>query len=78
MNRYPLGVRGGWGVIGGTDRGHIRQIGSGNADATSTPAAISFMGFSIPIVRQRGVILRKGHGKDCSFPGPRIGAWGTW
>ena len=35
------------------------------------------MGFSIPIVRRRGIILRMGHGKDCSFPGPRIGTWGT-
>ena len=35
------------------------------------------MGFSIPIVRGRGVIIRKGHGKGCSFPGPRIGTWGT-
>jgi len=38
---------------------------------------ISFMGFSIPIVRRRGVILCKGRGKGCGFPGPGIGTWGT-
>jgi len=37
----------------------------------------SFPTFSISIVRRRGVILRMGQGKDCSFPDPRIGTWGA-
>jgi len=55
---------------GGTDRGDLRQIGPGNWDATLTPATISFRGLSIPIVRRRDVILRKGQGEDCRFPDP--------
>jgi hypothetical protein len=75
MDGYPRGVRGVGGYFGGTDRALLRQIGPRNVGATSTPAAISFMGFSIPIVRLRGIILRKGAGKGLSIP--RIGLWGT-
>jgi hypothetical protein len=56
--------------VEGTDRA-IPEIDPGNAEATSTSAAISFMGFTILIVRRRGVILCKDQGRDCRFSDPK-------
>ena len=71
----------GWGVLiksslgDEPDRAASCEIEPGNRDGTSTPTPISFMGFTIPIVRRRGVILCKGLGKNCSFPCSIIGIW---
>ena len=60
-------------MVTGGKTGQISEIDPGNAEAASTRATTSIMGFTILIVRRRGVILCKGQGKSCGFPGPKAG-----